>query len=165
MERDAGERTAVLRAAEYLRLVSIDGLIHPREVCAAVGEDYENKPWIFMNARELVNELDGITFAPSGERDGRYRRLASSAGVSYAGKTALKRTRNAANRGRKRIQNALRVANDISDDERRRAGQQITARPTANLHAANVHRIQDRSWMGREGNLAGVDPPLERVLI
>jgi hypothetical protein len=126
MERDAGQRTAVLRAAEYLLLVSIDGLIHPREVCAAVGEDYENKPWIFMKARELVNELDGITFAPSGERDGRYRRLASSAGVSYAGKTALKRTRNAANRGRKRIQNALRVANDISDDERRRAGQQIT---------------------------------------
>jgi hypothetical protein len=120
---DSGQRQQILQVAECLLGASVDTTVTFLELSQAAGIDVMQNRYIVMAARKLLSEEYGIQFAP--ERGMGLRRLGSAAGVRHAGETGLRRARNAAKNGHRNLSNSLRVANDLSDEETRRANQQL----------------------------------------
>jgi hypothetical protein len=156
---DSGERTEVLAAADRFRSTSMDEIVSYDDLSQAVGCDVREKRWIVLQALDLVNK-EGIVFTNvSGVG---YRRLAQEAGIRHAGEKAMKRTRSAARRGRKRLENALHHANDLSPAEQRRANQRLAALGLVEhlTKAKAVRMMPDEPPKKAHDNLAGLKAAL-----
>lgn len=136
---DRGENPIVLLVTDRLLATSIDCTAPLFELSAVAGLDLAKRRDILYRALEKVNREHGIIFAAV--RGVGYRRLASESGVGYAGRKALKRTRSAARKGRKRVTYALQHANDVSSEERRKANQTMCALGLAE-HLAQLRTVK-----------------------
>src|SRR5215831_19991767 len=102
---DSGQRSEILAVAELMMTASIDQIVRYEDMSRAAGCDVRQKRWIVLRAKHLINREHGIVMAPV--RGIGYRRLGSETGVKHAGEKAIKRTRSAAENGRKTLENAL----------------------------------------------------------
>jgi hypothetical protein len=120
--RDEGQHLLVLAIAERLLRVSVDELISYDELAKVAKVDLREKRYLLDAARKTLSKNHGVLFSP--EYGVGYRRLGSAAGVGFAGSTGMKRTRNAARKGKTNLVNAMRTAN-LSPEESRAANQQL----------------------------------------
>jgi hypothetical protein len=156
---DAGQRAIVLAVADLFLAASIDEIVAYADIQKmAAGYDVQGSDrWIILQALKTVNKNNGVVF--STERGTGYRRLDSEAGIKYAGVVALKRTRSAARNGRQKLENAVRVGNDLPHEEGRLANQRLsTLGLVEHLTKDRIVRVMpdDNATKGPEDHLSAL---------
>ena len=153
---DSGQNTRILVIAEFLLETSIDQIATYEELSKVAGCDIttENR-WLVLAALRHINKTHGVIFEC--QRGEGYRRLGSESGVKSAGERGVKRTRNAARAARRRLENAVHHANDLSPFEQRLANQRLaTLGLVDHLTQAKIVKVMPDEAETPKDNLAGL---------